>query len=239
MNNVVYVSIGALCVIQLFFLFPFVKNMIPEKNNKSLVFKMICSTCFLLIGVISSVYLKGNGFYSSLIVAGLSLSWLGDLFLQIRGSKIYFAIGGAFFLLTHILYICAFYSQLKPLLPSTITIVFFDIVLYAAVITCFELINKNKNIKLGKFHVPVLIYAFMLTTMLSGAILLAKELFAEGLISSGILIFFGAVLFFISDFTLAYSILDEKKKINITYKFFSSFSYFCAQTLLALSIIFV
>lgn len=238
MNNTFIISISVLCFLQMCFLFPFVKNMIPEKNNKSLIFKMICSTCFLSTGIISCVYF-GTGTYSSLIVAGLCLSWLGDLFLQIRGSKIYFLVGGIFFLLTHVLYICAFYSQFKPRLSSTKTIVIFDALLCIAVITCFELINKKKHISLKKFHAPVLIYACMLTTMLSEAFFLSRQFFIEGNISSGVLILIGAVLFFISDFTLAYSILDESKKINITYKFASSFSYFCAQTLLAISIIFI
>lgn len=79
---------------------------------------------------------------------------------------------------------------------------------------------------IGKFKYPVLIYSCVLVLMLA----LAVNIFVSDL---NYWIFFGAVLFFISDLVLAYN--KFIRQIKFAHVFILS-TYFCAQTLLALSI---
>lgn len=239
MNIFEIVLIAIVFIAQMALIYPFVKSMIPQKTNKSLAIKMICSTSFLAIGILAKLLSNSSGIYSLLIVAALCLAWVGDLLLGLNGSKIYFIIGGVFFLLTHFCYITAFtYSCQKDLSPGH-AIGVFEIVFSLVLLALFEIYNKKKKISLGKLHMPVLIYGLILTIMLSKAIIFSQSLFSQKQPFAALIILFGAILFFVSDFTLTYTILEEKRKQDVRYKFINSLSYFLGQSLIAFSIILI
>ena len=242
MINFTYVLTAVLCIVELSLIYPFVKSMIPQKTAKSLLLKMICSTSFLLIGFLTTYSLNVYSLvskYPYIILTGLCLSWAGDLLLGLNGSKVWFITGGVFFLLTHFCYITAFSYVSLAFFERDGALGLFEICFCLILVLLFEIYNRKKGIKLGKLHIPVLIYALVLTTMLSKSIVLAKDLLSGGEYCPAALIFSGALLFFISDFTLTYTILEEKRKTDIKYKFINSLSYFAGQTLIALSIIFI
>ena len=227
------ILIGILCVAELSLIYPFVKSMIPQKTNKSLLMKMICSTSFLLIGLLAEGLSHSGGMYSKIIIVGL---WVGDLLLGLNGSSGLFVTGGVFFLLTHFCYITAF-SYNSFITTGGRVIGAFETVFSLTLLLLFELYNRKKKISLGKLHIPVLIYGLILTTMLAKSLVFSKDLIAASNYIPAVLVFFGAFFFFVSDFTLTYTILDEKRKNDVKYKFINSLSYFGGQTLIALSII--
>ena len=232
-----YSLIAVLFSLQIALIYPFAKSMIPQKTNFSLLLKMICSTSFLLIGLLARTVSHSTGVYPMLIIIGLCLSWIGDLLLGLNGSKVFFVVGGFFFLLTHFCYIAAFSYDSFKTSPEKNVIGIFDILFCLILVLFFEIYNRKKKIDLGKLRIPALVYALILTTMLAKAIGFSKQLF---LLSNdrvtALLVLFGAILFFVSDFTLTYTILEEKRKADVKYKFINSLSYFLAQTLIALSI---
>ena len=233
------VIIAILFLIEIVFPPIFVSSMFRGKSNKSLFLKMICSTAFLLICILSKLFIHSTGIYSNLLTVALCLAWTGDLFLGINGSRIYFVIGGFFFLFTHFLLIIAFTSQSRLIAPSLHNYTVFDLTVSVLLIVFFEIYNKKKNLSLGKFHIPVLIYAFLLSTMLSKAYTLAKNAFISGIGLLPFFVFAGAILFFISDFTLTYTILDEKKKNDRAYKLLNSYCYFLGEALIASTVLFI
>lgn len=220
-------------------IYPFVKSMIPQKTNKSLLIKMICSTAFLSIGILSKIFAHDHSVYAMLIVVALCLSWLGDLLLAVNGSKVYFVVGGFFFLLTHFCYILAFTFQSWKTARTKDAVGIFEIVFSVALLILFEIYNKKKRITLGKLHIPVLVYGLILTTMLAKSFLFSKTIFAGGETLAAVSVLLGAVLFFISDFTLTYTILEEKRKTDVKYKFINSLSYFFGQSLIAFSVMLI
>lgn len=233
MNVFECLILTALFATQMGLIYPFVKSMIPQKTNKSLLLKMICSTSFLAIGILAKVFTHNQSVYSLVIIIALCLAWIGDLLLGLNGSKAFFVIGGFFFLLTHFCYITAFSLQASN---SAHVLSVFEIVFSVCLLILFEAYNKKKNISLGKLHIPVLIYGLILTTMLAKSFVFSKSLFMSGSVAAALSVLFGAVLFFISDFTLTYTILEEKRKTDVRYKFINSLSYFLGQTLIAFSI---
>lgn len=229
-----YLIMAAIFVLEMSLIYPFVKSMIPQKTNRSLFLKMVCSTSFLAIGILARVFTHTQSVYSLVIIIALCLAWVGDLLLGLNGSKVFFVVGGFFFLMTHFCYITAFSTKT---LPSAHILSVFDVVFSVCLLILFELYNRKKKISLGKLHIPVLIYGLILTIMLAKSLVLSKTLFETGAYTAAISVLLGATLFFVSDFTLTYTILEEKRKTDVKYKFINSLSYFLGQSLIAFSII--
>ncbi|MBQ7580238.1 MAG: lysoplasmalogenase [Clostridia bacterium] len=234
-----YLFLFIIFAVEMSLVYPFVKSMIPQKTNKSLLIKMICSTAFLSIGVLAKVFSENHGLYALLIVTALFLAWIGDLLLGLNGSKAYFVIGGFFFLLTHLCFIAAFTYKSWQAFDEKHALGVFEILFSVVMLILFEIYNRKKKISLGKMHIPVLVYGLILTVMLAKSFVFSKSLFMNGETNAAILVLFGALFFFISDFTLTYTILEEKRKTDVKYKFINSFSYFLGQSLMAFSILYI
>ena len=236
MSIIQWFIMGIILAAELALIYPFVKSMIPQKTNRSLALKMVCSTAFLSLGVLARIFTNTDSIYSLVIIIALCLAWLGDFLLGLNGSKVYFVVGGFFFLLTHFCFITAFTYQSQTDAKKEVLGIF-EILFSAALLVAFEIYNRSKKISLGKLHIPVLIYGLILTIMLAKSFLFSMTLFESGNFSAAVLVLLGAILFFVSDFTLTYTILEEKRKTDVKYKFINSLSYFLGQSLIALSII--
>lgn len=130
------------------------------------------------------------GKYKILITIGMLFSLMGDIFLMLPSDQ--FLIGLICFLITHICYIVAFLSDSKfrrPIWPY--------VLLAVVAIAIFELLSGGINAAM-KF--PVAIYAAALSLMTAQA--LARNL--QQKTSGSMLAAIGAILFMISDTTLAY-----------------------------------
>ena len=130
------------------------------------------------------------GKYKILITIGMLFSLMGDIFLMLPSDQ--FLIGLICFLITHICYIVAFLSDSRfghPIWPY--------VLLAAIAIAIFELLSGGINAAM-KF--PVAIYAAALSFMTAQGIARYLQHISIGSKFAAI----GAVLFMISDTTLAY-----------------------------------
>jgi uncharacterized membrane protein YhhN len=153
-----------------------------------------------------------------MIVIGMLFSLMGDIFLMLPSDQ--FLIGLICFLITHICYIVAFLFDSRagrPLWPY--------VLLAAIAIVIFELLSGGID---PAMKLPVAIYAAALSFMTAQA--LARNLQQKNLGSR--LAACGAILFLISDTTLAYD--------RFVTGFFAAHAiilstYYAAQYLIALS----
>ena len=55
----------------------------PEPTKKSLACKMVAATAFVLIGVLGMFITDNKSDYTTTMIIGLILGWVGDLFMHI------------------------------------------------------------------------------------------------------------------------------------------------------------
>ncbi len=193
--------------------------------------KMLCAFMYLITGVVSAVVVYRITAYSLLILGALVFGMLGDFFLEYKAKKL-FPLGAAFFGIGHIVYSCTFlfvgtYKALSHIeAVAGITLVLTAVILIFAKV---KLRLKGKK-KLILAYAPVLILAFA-CALVKGVISLN-----ESNLPFGMCLIFGGVLFFASDIMIGVGKGGIKRP-----KFLHnavSYTYFAAQALFALSIIF-
>ena len=240
--NAYIIASAVLAVICLVFMWPFLFAQRPGKSKKSLSLKMTAATAYLLAGILLFLNAKKDGGVSrfhSFMLLGLIASWLGDLFLHIPGkhTKKFFALGMAFFFSAHIIYTIAYsFGQLdltenKQFLPIWGYCVVVGIIIAAIILLII------KKFHFGPVFIPFMIYGFILNTMMTKAVVFSLSALSSGVTSSfgAVLLSVGAVMFFLSDYSLAGIIAFKNKNFGV--KIFNIVTYFVAQILLAYSII--
>ena len=180
------------------------------------VFKMLASTCFILLCVVAGGI---HSTYGILILHGLAFSWWGDLFL-ISKSPVIFMLGLVAFFLAHVAYCVAFiifgatfYPALGALALLLIPGLFLVHWLYPY---------------LGKMRLPVLSYMLLITLMVALAGALTYN-------TGYVLILIGAAIFYSSDIFVARDRFVCEDKTN---KFVGLPLYYLAQMLLAISVLY-
>jgi uncharacterized membrane protein YhhN len=129
-----------------------------------------------------------------IILAGLFFSWAGDIFLELPNSDVMFVPGLASFLLAQVMYLTVFFSTEGA---NTITLrrpfLLLPVIVYGVVLIGY--LYKN----LGDMRLPVIIYAFVILTMLSSAL----DRYHKVNRISYIMVLTGAVMFVLSDSMIA------------------------------------
>lgn len=154
-------------------------------------------TISLMLYIAFSTQLKGR--FSKRIFAGLLFGLFGDCFLMfVHVDPNFFIYGLISFLVGHILYITAFYLDYKwqsniEKKSSLLALVVFGIFCIG-----FYLYLRPY---LGSLKIPVMIYAFVISLM---AVMAVNRKGRVNTLSFN-LIFYGAILFLISDSILAYN----------------------------------
>ena len=182
-------------------------------RNFYYIFKPATTILILLVALTAPA-----GKYKIPIVIGMLFSLMGDIFLMLPSDQ--FLIGLICFLITHVCYIVAFLFDSRfgrPLWPY--------LLLAAIAIAIFELLSAGID---PAMKLPVAIYAAALSFMTAQAIARNSQQKNRGSLIAAI----GAVLFLISDTTLAYDrfiagFLAAHGMILVT--------YFAAQYLIAFS----
>lgn len=231
--------------LELVFVPIFLKHYWPQKCAKSLFYKMVCATLFVLCGILSMKISGNTSPYATLIMWALALGWVGDLFLHVLSEKaVYFIIGFFAFLAGHIIYIVAFFKAFQTTYPNEPFIAWYQIVFTAVLLlgtVIFAFAKKLVNKKTWVLLVGIVLYGTILTTMLSQAFRYAIGEIVYGTNDYMVMVFLtvaiGSLLFFISDAVLGVILgLNQNQRymriINIT-------TYFAGQVLLACSILFV
>lgn len=222
----------------------FLKHYWPQKCKKSLLFKMISATLFVLCGVLAMKISGNNTSYASLMIIGLVFGWVGDYFLHsLKNRMVEFVIGVVAFLVGHLFYIAAFYHALKTLRPDAKLLNWYDFVAVGAVfaLVCVYVAVKKIYQKKGPMVIGLMLYGIFLTAMVVKACLYMyaewdygiNDTMVPALLTVGI----GSVFFFLSDASLGLILTGDEVKKNM--RFFNIITYFIAQVLLAVSILFV
>ena len=182
--------------------------------NKSLEYFFKPLTMLAIISLTLINISSPPTFYQKMIIAGLILSTIGDVFLI--NQERFFVYGLLSFLLGHFCYIAAFWTT--PHLPSAT---------FYLIYTVFFLIVLWKH--LGKLKIPVVVYALTLAWMSW----LAFSLYSKSNDDKFLLAFLGSVVFLASDSLLAYN--KFRKPFSLAHPLILA-TYFLAQWLIALSI---
>lgn len=226
-------TVPVICIIlTAVFLPAFIKSGYPETQRLTLLWKMICSTAFVVFGFYCA-YSIGSGAgsrYNAMVLTGLCLGWVGDLCLTNSFfSKKVFAvvslIGGLFFLAGHIFYIIAFLSAGKP--NFVLIFIFFALTAAAVISLRFVL-----GINLGRLTIPVFVYALMLSFMFACA--LSAAIIHKT--TSSLLAAAGALMFLESDLCLGLINFGGERYKTMPMRVFNLAFYYIAQLFIAASL---
>ena len=221
----------------------------PEPTKKSLTCKMIAATAFVGVGFFAMNITGNESDYAKVMLIGLILGWIGDLFMHIphppnnpRMSVVY--IGATGFLIGHIFYVYAFVKSTMALTTNYKFFTLAEIIAFFVIFIAFSLMLEPvfKFKYANKFmKVTLHIYSVFLIVMLIKSCGFGVKYFmsgAENGIIAMLILIVGAIFFFVSDFTLGLRLIGGAKG-NKTVKTVSLYSYFFAQLLLATSILFI
>ena len=221
----------------------------PEPTKKSLACKMVAATAFVLIGVLGMFITDNKSDYTTTMIIGLILGWVGDLFMHIphppgnpRMSVVY--IGAASFLIGHIFYVSAFVKSSMALtvnynfftIPEIIAFLVIFITFAFMLKPVFKFEYKNLFMKIALYFYSMFLIVMLIKSCKFGITYFLSG--AENGLPAMLILLIGGVLFFISDLTLGLRLLGSAKG-NKKVKTLSLYAYFFAQLLLATSILFI
>ncbi|OHD12249.1 MAG: hypothetical protein A2Y34_00085 [Spirochaetes bacterium GWC1_27_15] len=198
-------------------------------NNKKLYqFTKILPMIGLILVLGVNLFSKFE-IFTLLMLIGIILGSIGDLFLVNQQKPLFFVLGLSSFALNHIFYISAFLTKtltLKPFslnwqLNPLVIIVVILLVLSYGTFLAFRM-KRDGNTKL---IVPVWIYILLLSTM----VLNAMNVNIVAQIKYNLFII-AAILFFISDGLLSVDFFITKSKVKIMTALVLS-TYYAAQCL--------
>jgi len=228
-----------------FFTVPvFLKYYWPKKCKQSLLFKMISATLFVICGYSAMKVAVNNTTYASLMLIGFVFGWFGDLLLHsLKDKMLHFALGVVSFLVGHIFFIAAFHHAIKTLNPEASLFAWYEIVSVVVIITAVVIfgIFKKYYQKKGPLVFALLAYGVFLVTMFVKAMVYCGTEWMYGIndymypaiITSGL----GALFFLLSDGSLGLILMGDETKRGM--RIFNIVTYFIAQILLAVSILFI
>ncbi len=239
-----------LCYILFFIFVPlYDKAYWPEPTKKSLSCKMVAATAFVAIGFVAMKITGNASYYANIMLIGLVLGWVGDLFMHIphppgnpRMSVVY--IGASSFLIGHIFYVWAFVKSTASLVNDYRFFTIPEIIAFVAIFVTFSLTLepvfkfKYKN---SFMKITLHLYSVFLIIMLLKCCKFGISYYLSGAqngLYAMLILLVGGVLFFISDFTLGLRLIGGAKGSK-TIKTISLYAYFFAQLLLATSILFI
>ena len=178
-----------------------------------LLAKPISSTLFIVIALLAGALATSFG---KLILLGLLLSWLGDVFL-ISKRQLFFMAGLGSFLLAHVAYSGAFLSQPQAIMPLALAAL--AMVVFAAIILRWLWPHLPH-----KFRPAVVAYLVAISVM----VVLASGTIA----ATGVQLIAGAVLFTVSDIFVA---RERFVLSSIANRLWGLPLYYAAQLIFALS----
>ncbi len=170
-----------------------VRAEILHKRQQIYLVKPIATLLVIAVALLSLLEPTRNLTYTLGVVAGLLLSFGGDMALMFQENRKAFTLGLVLFLLAHVVYTVVFTLLGRfsawDLLSGAIVL--------AAGVGFYLLTRRN----LGRMRAPVIAYVVVISAMVNRAgSTLASPLFSR---EQGLMILLGAVLFYVSDLILA------------------------------------
>ena len=188
----------------------------------AMIVKPLLIPCLLYLFLIETNFSKVNN--SRLLILGLIFCWLGDVLLMFEyKDPIFFILGLAGFLTGHIFYILYFskLSAVPQKLKEKKMMMLLPVLLY--VLLLLYILYPS----LGDLKIPVIVYAIVLTSMLSMALWQSQKIDS----SIAKLFIAGAISFVLSDSLLALNKFYHPFKAA---GFLIMFTYCLAQYLIVL-----
>lgn len=213
----------------------------PGISTRSRLCKMICATMYVVVAVLGMLYSGNTSRFAVLVLIGLCLSWMGDLLLHIKGN-IYFLIGGVFFAGAHVAFFVCWLLTKRSLFPDAALIEIWEIVAIPLILAAeLAIIFGIRKIKAPAKILPLLIvYGVFLIGSFIFAAALGRLLWLDGNARGAVLLILGTFFFMLSDFAMVpLTFGSEKQKKDKLLKNHNIGTYFAAQTLLALAVIFI
>ncbi len=175
--------------------------------------KPLASSRFIVTALLAGAV---DSSYGQLILLGLCLSWLGDVFL-IPKPRVYFIVGLGSFLLAHLAYVGAF--LLQPLSVSPLALSAMAMLVVAVFVLRWLWLNLTPGLR------PAVV-AYLL------AISLMVALAGGTIVATGLHVVIAAVMFAVSDIFVA---REKFVSPNVANRFWGLPLYYGAQTIFALS----
>lgn len=226
----------AFCILASIVLTPLFLEAQKNKGVKSLTLKMLDSTCFMGVGLLS-VYLTNNhSDFAKFMLIGLAFSWVGDFLLHLLRPKLLNAFGFMSFMVAHVFYIIAYNTAAQSMAPDRS---FLQLWGYAipVVFMLFYTVFIVKKMQFSKSGLAAsILYGCFLLLMLAKAIDLAVLCLHNGIenaVAAAVLLILGATLFVASDLTISILMFDKRHKKNHPLKIFNIVTYYAGQLLLA------
>lgn len=206
----------------------FIRTEYSGRMTEAVILKGMASFCFVFLGFVSWIEVRTA--FSTLVLIGLALGMMGDIFLNLRNlfegsdSMKVFAVGILFFLSGHFLYIAALIQESPRIVWSAM--------LLTAVLSVLAIPQLMKRITAPNRGLKIFgwIYLVVVIAMFSSALMLLVE---SGVRSGTVVFTVGALLFALSDFIMIYYSFGRKIKplraVNLL-------SYYIGQILIALTI---
>lgn len=244
MDTKLYYAIYAvLLVLQAFFIPIFLKAETPHPCKKSLFFKQLCSTIFLVNAVVAGL-IGDFTKYAMFMFIGLCFSWVGDFLLHVSPKPGFFVAGLFSFLIGHIFYFMSYCRAFAVLFPQHPLFTMPEIIIYIALVVCvMAAMFFIFKVHFGKMIFPCCLYAATIAAMGVKAFALAREIISTGVIANsvftGIMLMLGAVCFIISDFTLSLLTFQKDIEKHGALRQVNIWTYFYAQMFLGVTIFFI
>lgn len=243
MNTIHYITFAALFILQAITTPIFLKAEIPEPSKKSLFWKMICSTLFIITAVFAMVFVKNYSLFAILMLIGFFFSWWGDFLLHVSGKPIFFIFGLISFLIGHIMYISAYTVAMQKIFPEASFIGIPEMIAYIIIICTALFSLNNLCVEFGDAYLPCLIYlctiGVMVVKAFSFAIHIIINCATPSPIFTGIMLMAGAILFMLSDYSLAILTFTKGIKQHGKLRNFNIWTYFFGQMCLGITILFI
>lgn len=205
---------------------------LPACRKNHLPAKMICSALFVITAVFAAVSYGSMTQYTALMIAALAFGFAGDFFLDWKNGKTFYA-GVVCFSVCHLIYLYTFIINRTPSLAGFAKQMLIGFTVLCVVSVAHIAINKIRFVGKDKALIPyclILMASFMIAVT-RGAVALA-----EGNTSYGICLVAAGTLFLASDGCLAAQMFG--KPILPHTDQMVAYTYFPAQTLFAISILF-
>lgn len=246
MNIFLWIIFAAAVITTAIFTPKFLIEQRPGKSKKSLTYKMICASMFVIAGIVSIKLRENTSWFALFMFSGLLFSWVGDFMLHVNEKMSVLIIGILFFMAAHFMYLGAYSNAWEYFFPGTPFISIGEILAIAAcvAIALAYLIAKKISLK-NIILIPAGIYTVVLSTMFVKALNFSIKYIGVSdpnnkyNMLTAILLVTGAFFFVCSDATLGMIMMNEKIKGNFPLKCFNIITYFAGQLMLASTILFI
>lgn len=226
--SVLQIATITTAIISVILLIPYQLN--PFCMKHSLKVKFVCSSLFFLTGLFG-FFSHGYSLYGLLMVIGLFCGIWGDFFLEYKPKT--FITGVAFFSIGHLFYIASIGFIKTPFITEQWKIMligFIFTVLAAAAHIKIDKINFGSKSKFMYLYSLILIVSFLI------AVTRGTLEIKNGNTASGICLILAGALFMLSDAFLGSQLFGKPRLPHTEY--WVAFTYFPAQTLFALTVMF-